>query len=358
MNPFEFMGKSDFVWFMGVVEDIQDPLQLGRCRVRCYGLHNESKEDIPTDSLPWAHPIQPITSAGVSGVGTTPTGILPGSQVVGFFRDGRLCQQPILLGTIGGFNKEQPDPTIGFSDPAGVYPSIDYIGHPDTNKLALGDSLETIVTAKIVSAETNSKHKTPESSTHDKEWSEPVTPYAAVYPYNHVKESQSGHIEEVDDTPGAERMHRYHTSGTFEEIHPDGKKVVKVISDNYDLIAGSDFIHVVGNVNVMVGPLQGEANSRQGNVSVYVVGNTDIEIEGNMNAVVHKNSTIRANEKAVIHGEQGVHVYSNNGISLNDDERFKLYTKDGNTIITTEKDFNIKAEGNVIIQGKFVDLNP
>lgn len=358
MNPYEFMGKSDFVWFVGVVEDINDPLFLGRCRVRCYGLHSDSKSDIPTESLPWAHPIQPITSASMSGIGESPTGILPGSQVVGFFRDSKLCQQPILLGTIGGINQELPKPTTGFYDPSGVYPTNDYIGQPDTNKLALGNNLETIVVEKILSAENNKNHKTPENSTHNKDWSEPATPYAATYPYNHVKQTQSGHIEEFDDTPGAERIHRYHTSGTFEEIHPDGKKVVKVVADNYDLIAGDDFVHVVGNVNIMVGPLEGEANSKQGNVSIFVVGNTDLEVEGNLNARVRKNATVHSDEKAIVHGEQGVHVYSNNGISINDDERFKLFTKDGDTIMTTEKDFKISAKGNVIIQGKMIDLNP
>ena len=35
----EFMGTNGFVWWQGVVEDRQDPLQLGRCRVRILGWH-------------------------------------------------------------------------------------------------------------------------------------------------------------------------------------------------------------------------------------------------------------------------------------------------------------------------------
>ena len=71
-----FMGKDGFVWFVGVVEDRQDPQKLGRVRVRCLGHHTEDNVKLPTADLPWAHPMNPITSATVSGVGQTPLGCL------------------------------------------------------------------------------------------------------------------------------------------------------------------------------------------------------------------------------------------------------------------------------------------
>ena len=37
----EFMGTNGLVWFIGNVEDIHDPLQIGRVRVRYHGLHSE-----------------------------------------------------------------------------------------------------------------------------------------------------------------------------------------------------------------------------------------------------------------------------------------------------------------------------
>ena len=86
----QFMGFDGFIWFQGVVEDRMDPLQLGRVRVRILGLHTEQKDNIPTADLPWAYPMQPITSAAMSGVGTTPLGPVPGTWVVGFFRDGEI----------------------------------------------------------------------------------------------------------------------------------------------------------------------------------------------------------------------------------------------------------------------------
>lgn len=94
-------NKDGFVWWIGVVEDRDDPLQMGRCRVRIFGYHNDDKRELPTDDLPWAIPIQPITSAAMSGLGNTPLGALPGTWVIGFFLDGNDGQQPAMFGTIG-----------------------------------------------------------------------------------------------------------------------------------------------------------------------------------------------------------------------------------------------------------------
>ena len=96
------MGRDGFVWWHGVVEDVNDPLKLGRCRVRIFGYHSEDKSEVPIEAIPWAHPMQPITSAAISGIGTSPTGLLNGSHVFGFFRDGMDAQQPCILGSFGG----------------------------------------------------------------------------------------------------------------------------------------------------------------------------------------------------------------------------------------------------------------
>ena len=51
-----FMGKDGFNWFVGVIEDRNDPDKAGRVKVRrCIGYHSENIQDIPTEHLPWAH---------------------------------------------------------------------------------------------------------------------------------------------------------------------------------------------------------------------------------------------------------------------------------------------------------------
>lgn len=94
-------NNPNFYWWFGVVEDRNDPLRLGRCRVRILGYHNADLDILPTEDLPWALPIMPANSAGTSGVGWSPTGAVEGSWVVGFFADGENGQHPMFFGTVG-----------------------------------------------------------------------------------------------------------------------------------------------------------------------------------------------------------------------------------------------------------------
>lgn len=223
-----FLGRNDFTWFMGVVEDRNDPVRLGRVRVRCYGWHTDDKDQIPTKHLPWAQVVQNVTSAAVSGKGTSPTGLVEGSWVIGFFLDGDRAQEPIVMGSLAGIPEFLADTTKGFNDPNGVYPL--YVDESDVNKLARG---------------TNSITKSPDSVT-----GEPASPYAAQYPKNHVYESESGHVVEIDDTANAERIHIYHKSGTFIEMHPNGD-VVTHHKNGFRTVTGNDKLHVTGDLNIV-----------------------------------------------------------------------------------------------------------
>lgn len=89
------------VFYTGCVENRLDPLKLGRCQVRVVGLHTENKIELPTIDLPWAHPMMPINSASMNGLGWSPTGVVQGSWVIVVFMD-EFQQQPVMLGTIGG----------------------------------------------------------------------------------------------------------------------------------------------------------------------------------------------------------------------------------------------------------------
>lgn len=101
MNNITSNNNPNFYWWFGVVEDRDDPLRLGRCRIRILGYHTDDKEELPTDDLPWALPVMPANSAGTSGVGWSPTGAVEGSWCVGFFADGEDGQHPMFFGTVG-----------------------------------------------------------------------------------------------------------------------------------------------------------------------------------------------------------------------------------------------------------------
>jgi len=97
-----FAGRDGFIWWIGVVEDRGDPQALGRVRVRVFGYHTEDKTKLPTGDLPWAFCIQPANSASSGGIGTSPTGPIEGTWVIGFWRDPDFMQEPMVLGTIPG----------------------------------------------------------------------------------------------------------------------------------------------------------------------------------------------------------------------------------------------------------------
>ena len=266
-----FMGKDGFQWFVGVVEDRADPKKLGRVRVRCLGYHTEDLTKLPTDDLPWAHPMNPITSATVSGIGQTPLGVVEGTWVVGFFTDGRDAQQPMIMGTLPGVPAKLPtkDDKVGFQDYInGNYPKYT---ETDVNRLAVNATEEddngkisesnphnsltirkadrdlAVGTAQIDGV-VEGVAPFPEDLDTDNggKWDEPETPYATLYPRNHVYESEGGHIREMDDTPGAERIHERHASGSGYEIGPDGSKVTRVKKDNYEIVTNDEYCHIQG----------------------------------------------------------------------------------------------------------------
>ena len=293
------MGKSGFQWFVGVVEDRQDPQKLGRVRVRCLGYHTENNEKLPTQNLPWAHPMNPITSATVSGVGQTPLGPVEGTWVVGFFQDGADAQTPIVMGTLPGVPKDLPvkDDKRGFQDTLnGNYPK--YKDETDVNRLAVNDEDNPHPTLTLRKADrdlavgvanVDATTIVDDVLTADDGgfWDEPETTYAATYPYNHVYETEGGHIREYDDTVGAKRIHERHASGSGYEIQDDGTKITRVKKDNYCITTGDDYCHIQGTnggketydggLRVKVNALGLENNHY--NIEVGAKSNVTIEVQ-------------------------------------------------------------------------------
>ena len=131
MSENYFMGLDGFVWFTGVVEDRNDPDKLGRVRVRCLGFHTEDLVDIPTADLPWATVMHPVTDPSMQGLGNSPSFLVEGSWVIGFFSDANLKQQPIIIGSLPGIPLDAADPTKGFNDPRSANSfQEDYLGTP------------------------------------------------------------------------------------------------------------------------------------------------------------------------------------------------------------------------------------
>ena len=401
MSENYFMGLDGFVWFTGVVEDRNDPDKLGRVRVRCLGYHTEDLNDIPTKDLPWATVMHPVTDPSMQGLGNTPSFLVEGTWVIGFFADAKDKQQPIIMGSLPGKPSRLPDPTKGFNDPRGAGASQDYYaGNPtygpyplsrklnesDTNRLAKGEIGEKhlqlrkrrknrqtgIQTATqpflpTVSDEAVSESRGSFDEPHPREidYNEEDDSFdgiyrSGLYPYNHVFESESGHITEVDDTPGAERTFRQHKTGTYEEIVADGTKTTKVIGNNFEIIMNDSNVYIGGAVNLTIG----------GTVRHLVKGDYHLEVEGNYTQKIHKNMRTRigasspgGNLEEVISGthsfniEQAVkgRIGKDVNITTEGDEtrinngKYNLAAKSDIFASTTGGTLTLNASGNVSI---------
>jgi hypothetical protein len=342
-----FQGKAGLIWFTGIVEDRNDPLFLNRVRVRIYGVHTHDKQLIATPDLPWSEVLMPTTSPSLSGMGTTTHGLVEGSTVMGFWRDGLDLQDSVVMGSfIGipqkfsrvdetiddsgvrsftkidrasteGFNDPRlaaesaydgtPDgknpkhinrnygltlaldksPKLGGTDAAVSYPREVYMGMTDVNLLAVGIEGEN----KIENAYPVLNQLTGEPDRAD--YLKPK------YPFNHVHESESGHVIELDDTPDYERIHLFHRKGTRIEIDKDGSYVERVVKDKYSVILGDDTITVTGNVTINV----------KGNVDLTAEGNVGVTAT-DVNIVSSKHVKVLASTTADIVAAKAIKVQS------------------------------------------------
>jgi len=315
--PVHFMGLDGFVWFVGVVEDrVNDPSKLGRVRVRCLGHHTEDRKLLATEDLPWAHVMHPVTDPSMQGMGNTPSFLVEGSWVIGFFMDADMKQQPVIMGSLPGVPNIEGAPEVGFNDPnrrsqdestydffTSVYPASSTFnsapnnksGHDldesDTNRLARNDKAGIDDVDGLVEGTPKKQHTMLADKAKDQAnytyipvaggapFAQPTSPYDAEYPKNHVYESESGHIREYDDTSKKERIHEYHRTGTFYEIDGGGTRTVKIVGDGYHIVAGSDYAYVGGTVNLTV----------ESNCNTYVKGDYNLQVDGDMEVLVKGN---------------------------------------------------------------------
>jgi hypothetical protein len=267
----KFAGKDGFVWWTGVVESRQDPLKMGRCRVRCVGWDSDNKMQAPTESLPWAMPLLPINNPN-------PYAIKEGDMVMGFFMDGENAQERVIMGIFPKIPLRKANNQQPYNDPrnetelsaAPVKPNETATGYPrrldepTTSRLARNESIDdSIVSMK--KAKKASKV-------------EPDPYYNAKYPYNNVYESESGHAMEFDDTKDNERVHLYHRSGSYIEWGPAGDRAERIQKDKFTVVVGNEKVYVKGDVTVYV----------DGNVNMQVGGTYTVQSGGTMTFIAPK----------------------------------------------------------------------
>jgi hypothetical protein len=369
-NESDCMGRDGFYWWHGVVEDRQDPDKLGKVKVRILGTHTKDKSYIKTEDLQWAYVMQPITSAAMNGIGITPLGVILGTWVFGFYRDGDAGQEPCILGTFGGIPQDPPDNTQGFNDPrdssgtietlataprhiktrnypfdgsgaqltngtqGSQFPLISHLKEPDTNRIARNELINKTI-LQIIKNIIDGNVPIAFGGT----WSEPPLWYNGIYPYIHVIESESGHIKVVDDTPNSEGQLDIDRTGTFVENLTDGSEVHKIVKNGYTIIMEDDHIHIMGN----------EYARCDHEYNLSVGGRWNVEVKGNINIKADSGGAfIQVSGDANIIAGGNVNVESTNNINVK---------SVGNLNLQSGGSMNLKAAGIIGIDGPQVYIN-
>ncbi|MFP9048450.1 hypothetical protein, partial [Enterococcus faecalis] len=127
---------------------------------------------------------------------------------------------------------------------------------------------------------------------------EPVSSYKGEYPYVHTMETESGHIQEFDDTPGQERYRLVHPTGTYEEVSPSGRRTRKTVDNLYDITNADGNFLVAGDKKTNVGGseiyynMDNRLHQIDGSNTIFVRGDETKTVEGNGTILVKGNVTI------------------------------------------------------------------
>ena len=364
-----FMGKDGFHWFIGVVEDRNDPLKVGRVRVRAVGYHTENKTILPTEDLPWATVMTSTESSGMSGLGTTPHFLVLGTHIVGFFRDVD-CQEPVILGALPGAPGQYGNPNVGFADPTrrsedtsevdynrSYYPKTPE--ESDINELARG-----VLTATNPNFREGTRHVDVAAAGRDQftvstvnedltidavtfnTFSEPRVAnsdntisgtYKPTYPLNHVYETETSHLLEFDDTPDHARINIFHNSGTYMELSKNGTRVNHTAGDEHNT-ALNRFTNIKDNETLTV------------NGSMKILVNTD-RIEGqNFDIQIDDGANLNIQ---VDRGAANIVVKGNVNLKADGD----LNANAANISLNSEGKFNMIAGSDIKISGASVDID-
>ena len=118
----DYLGRDTFTWWVGEVEEIRDPAELGRIKVRILGWYTGNNDgqayfiEVPMEIIRWATVLLPCDQPQTKSSGTT-TELQCGAWVLGFFLDGEEAQLPVVLGAFRGFQQKKADAKTTIADP-------------------------------------------------------------------------------------------------------------------------------------------------------------------------------------------------------------------------------------------------
>ena len=233
----------------------------------------------------------------------------------------------------------------GFKDPSRVFPRKQYINVASTNLAARGIIRNELYLGggdQGISLDLNDT-------------------LSSQYPYNQVRETISGHVTEIDDTPGNERMLFKHRTGAGIELRADGTVIVSSVNNTIRISGGDEKVIVEGdgeisyNGNLTLN-VSGDFDLRVGgDFNVQVSGDEDKDVRGSKRTKVHRNqeSTIKNNNSAYILGTDTETVYGNKNSFIR--SNLKQYIE-GNTDQYTGGILTMTAEDEVVLSSPNINI--
>ena len=227
---------------------------------------------------------------------------------------------------------------LGFRDPNQKYPL--YYDEPDTNRLARHEEINKTIVYKKEAAQLKGVEVADGST-----WDQSPIPYNTQYPFNHVMQTESGHLVEFDDTPNSERIHFYHKSGTFEEIDSNGTRVNRIVGDGYEILERNGYVKINGSLNVTI----------DGAHNVIVKNAFNLNVDG-MTTVNIFNDAIMNVSGDMSLSVGGAFALKANSIVMESDTSINALASGGEFNIEASGEASVKAGGNAKLDGSQVHL--
>jgi len=243
-------------------------------------------------------------------------------------------------------------PNEGFADASGEYPNRDYFFGTSVNKAATGEKINNL---DLGGGDFGVPLDVPDQK-------------PSQYPYNQVQETPSGHVIEIDDTPGGERVLFKHRTGAGIEMRADGSVVISSKSQRVEvtqgdattIVEGEGTLVYKGNVNLRI---DGDFNvDVGGNYNLNVAGDKKEEIKGRHTKVVNRdqNYTIRGSRsEQVVEMATSTVLGDQNLITAGDLNQFTQGTTEilaGQNLITTAVNEWVAASSTANITARHVSM--
>lgn len=131
----------------------------------------------------------------------------------------------------------------------------------------------------------------------------------SIYPFNKISQTESGHLTEIDDTPGSERVTFFHRAGSNYEYFPNGDVLNQHVRDSYFHVFRDQYVHLGGYSSVTIDKglrilvNDDEEENKEGehvNFDIHVAGNSNVNLyihKGNLNvSLVEGDINMRVNQ--------------------------------------------------------------